>query len=99
MLVLVIILSSAPHQQGCSIFMTTSPSFNEHPSYFLVQNAVGTFGHIVSQPWLSSAKYSVGVHPVPAPIAAASHGAWLPLEKTDTDPAKLYPTFMVIFCV
>lgn len=42
MIVLVIILSSAPHQQGCSIFMTTSPSFNEHPSYFLVQNAIGT---------------------------------------------------------
>lgn len=57
LMVLVIVLSLAPYQQGSSISMTTSPFCNEHLSYFLAQRAVGPFGHDVSQPWLSRARY------------------------------------------
>lgn len=54
-----IILSLALYQQGHSIFMPTSPFGSERLSHFPVQKAVGTFGHIVSQPTLSSARCSL----------------------------------------
>lgn len=91
LMVLVIMLSLAPYQQGYSISMTTSPFRNEHLHYFLVQRAVGPFGLTCCESALALVCHilpSVGVCPVPAPAAAAaaSHQAWLPLEKRAKAP-------------
>lgn len=101
MIVVVIILSSAPPQQGCSIFMTTSPSFNEHPSYFLVQNAVGTLGHVVSQPWPSHAKYSLLLEFARCPrllLSPPTGFGSLWKRRTLIQPSCI-PLFTVISCV
>ena len=74
LMVLVIILSLAPYQQGSSISMTTSRFCNEHLSYFLAQRAVGPCGHNMSQPWLSRAK-----HPLLLKFAQLLRLLFLPL--------------------